>query len=277
MDLIPKLQPAAEAILTEFIRHKVAKAGAKGLVLGLSGGVDSAVVLALGAEALGKKNVLAVFMPEHDSPKGDLADVRMLCRHFGTALKVVDITRMLETFKGEVDIKMHSSKVAIGNLKARTRMLALYWIANSGNYLVAGTGNKTEMLVGYFTKFGDGASDIAPLGDLYKTQVWELAKALGVPKKIVSKVPTAGLYPGQTDEDELGVKYPVLDQILFGLDMGLSHQDIIGSLQPHGSGDLRTIARIDRLIRSSSHKRILTKIPKMGARTIGIDRRECVD
>ena len=277
MNLIPKLQPTAEAILTEFLCHKVNSAGSKGMVLGLSGGVDSAVVLALGAKALGKKNVLAVFMPEQDSPMGDLEDVRMLSRHFGVELKVMDITRILETFKEEAGVIGHSSKVASGNLKARARMLALYWIANSGNYLVCGTSNKTEMLVGYFTKFGDGASDIAPLGDLYKTQVWELAKVLGVPEKIVSKVPTAGLYPGQTDEDELGVKYHVLDQILFGLDQGMSHQEIVGSLQPTGSGDHKTIARVESLIKGSSHKRVLTKIPKIGARTIGIDRRECVD
>jgi NAD+ synthase len=203
--------------------------------------------------------------------------VRMLSRHFGVELKVMDITRILKAFKEEAAVNGPFSKVASGNLKARTRMLALYWIANSGNYLVCGTSNKTEMLVGYFTKFGDGASDIAPLGDLFKTQVWELAKVLGVPEKIVCKVPTAGLYPGQTDEDELGVKYHVLDQILFGLDQGMQHQEIAESLEPHGPGDLRTIVRVESLIKASSHKRILTKIPKMGARTIGIDRRECVD
>jgi NAD+ synthase len=237
MDLIPKLQQDAEAVLTEFIRHKVASAGAKGLVLGLSGGVDSAVVMALGVKALGKGRVHPFFLPERQSPTGDLADVNMLARLFGVRLKVWDISGMLDAAVEAFGSGGRGTNTAKGNLKARSRMVALYHEANRLDCLVAGTGNKTELLVGYFTKFGDGASDVAPIGDLYKTQVWELARRLGIPGRIISKVPTAGLYPGQTDEGELGIRYQVLDQLLYGLDLGLSPAQVLANVRPKGAAD----------------------------------------
>ena len=162
--------------------------------------------------------------------------------------------------------------MAEGNIKARIRMVMLYYHANLHNYLVLGTSNKSELLVGYFTKYGDGGSDAMPMGDLYKTQVFELARELGIPESIVEKPPTAGLFRGQSDEKDLGMKYSELDMILRGIELRLELKDISDIT----GFPLETVTRIQKKVHGSAHKRCLGKIPKLGLRTIGLDWRENV-
>lgn len=277
MNLIPQLPPTTASVIQDFIKAKVKNAGAKGVVLGLSGGIDSAVTCALCATALGKENVYAAFMPEGATPELDRTDVKEIAEILGVELHTFDISEQVVSLYELMGYRKEPPKDVHMNLKARTRMVLLYGIANDKNYLVAGTSNKTELMVGYFTKYGDGASDLGPIGDLFKTQVKELARELDLGEEIVEKVPTAGLYPGQTDEEELGMKYSVLDQILVGLDYGLDYEKIERLVQPEGDANLDLIHKVEEMVRKTAHKRNFTKIPKMGMRTIGIDRRELND
>ena len=219
--------PAVVGKLTGFIKHMVEGAGARGVVLGLSGGLDSSVVAFLCARALGGDRVLCVCMPEAGvtSPQ-DLTDAREVADSLGAAFKLVDITPgLLETQASlpgfEVDALLPAA-----NLKARMRMAILYYYANLENRLVVGCNNRSEIRAGYFTKYGDGAADLLPLGCLYKTQVKKLAAYLNVPKRIIKKVPSASLWHGQTDEGELGLPYEKLDAIYAGLDLRLDPNTI---------------------------------------------------
>jgi len=198
--------------IERFIRRKVGQAGARGAVLGLSGGLDSAVVAVLCARALGPDNVMALIMPSSVSRHSDVEDAKTLAASLGIHRKVIPIDPILRAFMEHLT----HDRMAIGNLMARIRMCLLYYHANHVNYLVVGTGNKSELSVGYFTKYGDGGCDILPIGDVYKTQVRRLARHLGVPEKIVKKEPSAGLWGGQTDEKDLGVTYKRLDMVLQG-------------------------------------------------------------
>jgi len=193
-----------------WLRHRVKIAKAKGLVLGLSGGLDSCVAACLAKEALGKNKVLALILPCH-SQKEDLTDARVFAKKFEIKTKLVNLT---EIYNSLDRILPPADRMSMANIRPRLRMIVLYYFARKLNYLVCGTSNKSELMAGYFTKFGDGASDIAPLGDLYKTQVRKLAKEFKIPEKIITKPPTAGLWPGQTDEGEMGITYPELDDIL---------------------------------------------------------------
>ncbi|MDD4954028.1 MAG: NAD+ synthase, partial [Candidatus Omnitrophica bacterium] len=196
--------------IVRWIKDQVRDAKAKGIVLGLSGGVDSAVVAALCKKAVGQKNLLALVMP-CQSHKQDLEDARLVARGLGIKTKVIELSGIYDNF---MKILPGAGNLAKTNLKPRLRMLVLYYYANKLNYLVCGTGNKSELMVGYFTKHGDGATDLLPLGNLLKKQVWALAKELGIPERIITKPPSAGLWLGQTDEGEMGITYAVLDDIL---------------------------------------------------------------
>ncbi len=213
--------------LIDFLRRKVKDAGAEGVVLGLSGGLDSAITAFLCAEALGSEKVLAISMPEADTVNPqDIADARKVANELAIDFKVVDLTSAVEGIRKNVkDFKVDET-LPTANLKPRIRMTILYYHANLLNRLVVGTSNRSEIRAGYFTKYGDGASDIAPLGSLYKTQVTKLAKHLEVPDYILRKPPSAGLWRGQTDESELGLSYEKLDKIYAGLDLGLKQSDI---------------------------------------------------
>ncbi len=196
-----------------FIAASVKRAGATGVVLGMSGGVDSALVATLCVRALGPKKVFALMMPE----RGQGTNVaEEYAKKLEISYEVISITPLLAAFK-KICSHDQPNKIAWGNVKPRVRMTLLYYHANLMNRIVVGTGNKSELLVGYFSKYGDGGVDVLPIGGLYKTQVRALAAELGVLKKIVDAVPTAGLWPGQTDEGELGVKYAVLDKVLHAL------------------------------------------------------------
>ncbi len=206
-----------EKKLSDWIENKVTMAKAKGVVLGLSGGIDSAVVAVL-CKKVFPKHTLTLVMPCHSINK-DLDDALELAKKFNIFYKIIDLSEIYDLFVSVLldrKEKKASFKLAEENIKPRLRMITLYYFANKLNYLVVGTGNKTELMVGYFTKYGDGGADILPLGNLLKNQVRELAEYLRIPKKIISKPPSAGLWKGQTDEEEIGVSYEQLDKYLNG-------------------------------------------------------------
>jgi len=201
-------------LIVEFIKEEVGKARAKGVVLGISGGIDSALVGKLCVMALGDDNVQGLFMPADKDVNSDSRLVAKYLHIYANAIPIGDACQKIAMLTGAFD------PVPLGNIKARMRMVVLYAHANKNNMLVAGTSNKSEMLTGYFTKYGDGGCDIEPIGDLYKTDVWTLAKHLALPPSIIEKVPSAELWAGQTDEKELGLSYEKLDRLLQFLELG---------------------------------------------------------
>ncbi len=217
------------------------------MVFGLSGGIDSAVTAALCSQSLGREKVLGLILPCM-SQKQDLIDARVVANYLRIRVKSVDLAPIYKTC---VKLLPKGDKLNYGNLKARLRMLVLYYFANKLNYLVCGTSNKSELLVGYFTKYGDGAADILPLGDLLKSQVKKLAEDLDIPQRIINRAPSAGFWPGQTDEGELGISYSQLDDILIRLSSKEKQN------QP---ADL--IKKVKSRIRLSEHKRKLPQICK---------------
>ena len=202
--------------LCDWIGDKVIKAKAKGVVFGLSGGIDSAVAAALSIRIF-PQNTLAIIIPCH-SLEADTNDALDLINKFNISYKIIDLTKVYDSFiyllNDKEKEKEGSFKLAEANVKPRLRMITLYYFANKLNYLVVGTGNKSELTIGYYTKYGDGGADILPLGNLLKSQVKELAEYLGIPKKIITKPSSAGLWEGQTDEEEIGIRYDQLDKYL---------------------------------------------------------------
>ncbi|MBN1262290.1 MAG: NAD+ synthase [Anaerolineae bacterium] len=231
----------ADAI-AHWMRDYVHRAGARGFVVGLSGGIDSAVSAFLAVRAVGIEQVWGVWLPCHSQPE-DAAFAHLAADALGLSLPTVDLT---ETFETCIAALPTGNDMARANLKPRLRMAALYFLAQSRQSLVLGTGNKPELLVGYFTKYGDGGVDLEPLGELYKHEVRALARALGVPEPIITRPPTAGLWPGQTDEGELGITYDMLDAILAALDAGVAP-----------AAPPETVARVKELVARSAHKRAL--------------------
>jgi len=246
-----------EQKIEKFIKRKISDAGLKGIVVGLSGGIDSAVVTALAVKSLGRNKVNVFFLPESGvTPPQDRKDVKLITRKLGVSFKEIDIAPIIHTFKRSVK---NVKRIPLANLKARTRMCLLYYHANLLRCMVAGTGNRSELRCGYFTKYGDGGCDILPIGGLYKTQVKILAKHLKIPEKIINRVPTAGLWRGQTDESELGLSYENLDRVLVGLDLGISAKKIAEALGLNYTVVKKVIAR-ERL---SEHKLRLPEVPKL--------------
>ncbi len=257
-------------VIKDFIKTYVKNSGCKGVVIGLSGGVDSAVTAVLCKDALGKKNVKCLFLPDESTPDSDVSHYKLIVKKFGLSSEVKDITNIIKEIDANCILK--PDKYTLANVKARTRMILLFEYANMTNNLVCGTSNKSEMLVGYFTKYGDGGVDIMPIGDLYKTQVWELAKFLKIPKEIISKLPTAGLWKGQFDEQELKLSYNQLDEILGGLERKMEIKGIA-----HITGVKKSeIERVKEMRIKSQHKRRAALIPKVGLRTPGYDWRSPV-
>ncbi len=267
--LQPKFREDQVGIVTSFIRHHLEDSGARGLVLGISGGLDSALVAKLCADAVGPDRVLGVWSGEGPPRSADYRDAAGWARALKVELRRYDIAPLVAAFRRARGIPK-DERVALGNVKARVRMVILYYIANTEGRLVMGTGNKSELATGYFTLFGDGGADFLPIGDLYKTQVREMAAYLKVPRKILEKVPTAGLWPGQTDEGELGIRYEELDRVLLGIELRLPPEEIAS----RAGVDAETVARIEGLVARSAHKRKTPLIPKAGIRTFGLDWRE---
>ncbi|HPD14594.1 MAG TPA: NAD+ synthase [Planctomycetota bacterium] len=230
--------------IVRWIRSVVTDAGADGLVIGLSGGIDSAVAGALAARALPGK-VLGAILPCESDPR-DAHDARLVAARFDIETTEIDLTNAYLTLAAALP---DAPALTRANLKPRLRMLVLYYLAASRNALVCGASNRSELAIGYFTKFGDGGVDLMPIGGLLKRQVRELAAALDVPKPVIERPPTAGLWPGQTDEGEMGLTYEQLDAALLALD-----GDATVAVAPE------VVARVRRMIQRSAHKRSLPPI-----------------
>lgn len=254
----------ARRILTGFIKSEITRVGYSRAVIGLSGGIDSALSLALAVEALGSENVLAVRMPYKASSADSLDHAQILIDQFNVKSETVEITAMVEPlFLQTPEI----SKQRKGNIMARQRMIVLYDRSEEFKGLVIGTSNKTEILLGYSTLWGDMASALNPIGDLYKTQLRQLSQAMGIPAEIVDKAPSADLWAGQTDEDELGFTYEDADKLLYLLvDQRYSAQECIEE-----GFDQKFVNAVLTLVRRNQFKRMMPPIAKLSNRTIGYD------
>lgn len=250
-------------MLVSFLRDETGKVGLRRAVVGLSGGVDSAVSLALAAEAFGPANVLAVHTPSATSSASSLDDARAVAERFGVDLRVIPIATQIDAYRALVG---DLPPVRLGNKMARERKSIEFDLAWPDGAVI-GTSNKTELLLGYGTWFGDMASSLNPIGDLYKTQLRELAVHLGIPERVVRKAPTAELWPGQTDEGELGFTYAQADLILYFM---VDRRARIEELVAAGS-DEGLVRRIRDMVRKSHFKRVTPLIAKVSLRTIGHD------
>jgi NAD+ synthase len=254
----------AEKILTGFIRSELTRVGFNKTLLGVSGGIDSALSLYLSARALGPENVLAIRMPYKNSSQASLDDAQLMIDHLGVQSMTIEITAMVDPL---IERFEDMSNVRAGNIMARTRMIVLYDQSVVFNGLVMGTSNKTEMLLGYSTVYGDSAAAIQPIGDLYKTQVRELARALGVPEKVIQKAPSADLWQGQTDEGELGFTYAEVDQLLYLL--------VDQRYRPEACVEAgfapEFVQKVLKRMRQNHFKRVMPPIAKLSRRTIGYD------
>ena len=255
-----------EKLIVEFIKNETKRIGIKKAVLGLSGGIDSAVSAYLTVKALGAENLLCVLMPYKTSSKESIEDANKVTKFLNVRSKIVEITGMVDAFLKNIDEKSISN-VRKGNIMARMRMIVLYDESANENALVIGTGNKTEILLGYTTIFGDSACGINPIGDLYKTQVFSLAEHLNVPAEIIKKKPSADLWIGQSDEEELGIKYEEVDKYLFHrVDERKSVEELIQS-----GFDKDYCERIEKMISRNQFKRLPPIIAKVSNRTINVD------
>lgn len=260
-----KFDPALAAeLLIRFIREEVTKVGFERGVIGLSGGLDSSVVAHLTARALGPENTYGVLMPYRTSDPTSLSDARAVAEQLGIQTILVEITPMVDAY---LERFPDADRVRRGNVMARTRMLVLYDLSAALRALVIGTSNKTELLVGYGTIYGDMAAAMWPLGDLYKTEVRQLAHYLGVPERIREKTPTADLWIGQSDEAELGMTYDVLDSLLVEL---VDRRVPVRTLVENGYEEA-LVRRVAEMVRRSHFKRRTPLCPKISSRSIGHD------
>ena len=267
----------ARKVIAGFIRGQLDQAGFERAVLGLSGGIDSALVAYLVAEAIGAERLLAVLMPYRTSSPASRADAEAVVGDLGCSSELVEITAMVDGYFGAegVDGAVGTGEAAgegasalrRGNFAARMRMAVLYDRSVTWGGLVVGTGNKTESLIGYTTLFGDSACAFNPIGDLYKSQVRQMAMAMGVPDAIIRKAPSADLWPGQTDEGEGEFSYPLLDRMLF---WRVDKRRSIEEMAALGF-DPAIVERVDRMVATSEFKRQVPPIAKLGPRTAGVD------
>jgi NAD+ synthase len=234
-----------------WLRDYAERAGAEGFVLGLSGGVDSACVAALCVRAVGKRRVLALWLPCHSSTE-DAEMAELVATSMGLKLLSVDLATAYDALVAA--LPAGTPDLARANVKPRLRMIAWYALAQARGYLVAGGGNKTEIQIGYFTKYGDAGVDLLPLGDLYKWQVRELARELGIPQPVIERAPTAGLWPGQTDEGEIGITYTELDAALEAMESG----------NPKGI-EPELLGRVKCMVERTTHKRALPPICRLAS------------
>jgi NAD+ synthase len=254
----------ARRLIVGFIRDEVGKTGFTRGVIGLSGGIDSSLVAYLAVEALGRENILGVMLPYRTSNPESEGDARRVIEALDIPHKKIDITPMADPLLAQIPADASRRR---GNIMARMRMICLYDQSEEWRGLVIGTSNKTENLLGYTTIYGDNAAAIHPISDLYKCQIRQLSRALGVPGPIVSKAPSADLWAGQTDEGELGFSYDDADQILYLLvDRRYAPDEVVAQ-----GFDAAIVRRVVRLIRQNQFKRVPPPICKISTRTVGID------
>ena len=246
--------------IIDFIWNETHKAGVSGAVIGISGGIDSALTAALTVKALGKDKVLGIHMPESGlTTAADTEDSKAVADWLGIELRTIDISGIFSAFTDAVPYSESAELLCRGNLKARIRMSLLYFHANQLNRMVIGTGNKTEILLGYYTKYGDGGVDLEPIGGLYKTEVWGLSRTLGVPEPIITKKPSAGLWKGQTDEAELGISYAKVDNVLRMLEQNEVPETIISTL----GVSREQLDSVTKRIERNEHKRRAPPAPEI--------------
>jgi NAD+ synthase len=251
-------------ILTEFIRSEITRVGFSRAVVNLSGGIDSAVSFVLAVEALGPQNVLAIRLPYKTSGTDSLEHAQMLIDQFGSPSVTIPITEMTDPL---ITREPGMSEIRKGNIMARVRMIVAYDQSEAFKGLVVGTGNKTEILLGYTTLYGDSACALNPIGDLYKSQVRQLAGVLGIPEPIIAKPPSADLWTGQTDEGELGFTYKEVDKLLYLLvDQRYRPEECV-----EAGFDEKFVRQVFERVRKNQFKRILPPIAKLSSRTVGYD------
>jgi NAD+ synthase len=266
--LVPRLPPHAVDTIAQFLRAHALSDGGRGVVVGLSGGIDSALTARLARDALGPERVMGVLLPDARFPAELIRETEGFARDLGIAFRTASIDAVERSFQAL--LPEHPDQVTRGNLTPRIRMTVLFAWAREQHRLVAGTGNKSELLLGYFTKYGDGGVDLLPIGDLYKTEVRALAAQLDLPAAIRERPPSAGLWEGQTDEAELGLPYTEIDQILRGLEELRTEEEIaeITGLE------LDRVRNVAHRVAASRHKRRAPPVAKVGFRTVGLDWRE---
>jgi len=254
--------------ICRFIKEYIQNTGVKGVVLGLSGGVDSATIAGLSSLAVGGENVIGLMLPEKENfNQKDIDDAKMVAELFHLQTQVCDMSDVLRCFYKSIPVFDQSDRLCKGNIKARTRMIYLYYYANKQNRIVCGSSDKSETMMGYFTKWGDAAADIAPIIDLYKTQVRKLAIHIGIPQELALKPSTPALWPNQLAESELGIKYETLDLILYGLERFLTTEDIAVQLSLEQS----LVDKVKARWLANEHKRRIPIASKIGFRTVGND------
>jgi len=257
-----------EKRIRRFIKEYVENAGAEGIVLGLSGGIDSSTTAAISSLSIGGDRVTGLMLPEKETYNSkDINDAKFVAKKFGLKSQVCDITPVLEGFYKTIPIFDQADKLCKGNIKARTRMIYLYYYANKLKKIVCGSSDKSETMMGYFTKWGDVAADISPLMDLYKTQVRKLAEHMGIPPELAAKPATPALWPNQLAETELGIKYETLDLILYGLERFMTTEEIAQQLSVRKT----LIEKVKSRWLAVEHKRRLPLTPKLEYRTVGTD------
>lgn len=256
----------ATSVLCSFIADAIETSRCGGVVLGLSGGVDSALSAALAVRALGTERVLAFNLPYKSSSPDSAADAEAVASHLSLTIRTIDISAMVDAYFDSSEEE--ADEVRRGNKMARERMSILFDQAKKHGFLVLGTSNKTEILLGYSTIFGDNASSINPLGDLYKQQVWQLAEHLALPPRVVTKKPSADLWPGQTDEQELGFEYEVADEVLYLMfDRGLAPHEVA-----ERGYQLEVVEKISALEERNRFKRRLMLVARLSDSAINLDR-----
>jgi NAD+ synthase len=254
--------------IKRFIQTYVENSGAKGIILGMSGGIDSNTIAALSALSLGGEKVLGLMLPEKETfnPQ-DIQDAKTVADKFGIPTQQCDLTKALEGIYQSIPIFDSADRLCKGNIKARMRTVYIYYYANKLNRLVCGSSDKSEAMMGYFTKWGDVAADISPIMDLYKTQVRKLAQHIGIPAELAAKPSTPALWPEQSAEGELGIKYETLDLILFGLERFMETNQIAEQL----SLEEVVVNGVKQRWLTVEHKRRMPLAPKLEYRTVGTD------